>query len=480
MRIFIFLLCFWMQAAHSSIELPDMSSSADNLLSPIEEQKIAKAFLRQLRRETDIMDDVEIYNYINYLGQKLVSYSDMASQPFSFNMINKSSINAFAVPGGLICIHSGLMLSARSESELASVFAHEIAHVTQRHIARKFESSSTASIPLIATMLAGILVGSITGNPDIMQAGAAIAQVGNLQMQINFTRLHEKEADRVGIDLLAKAGFEPRDMPNFFQRIQEESRFYSKIPEFLSTHPMSTNRAAEAIDRAEDHEPVNYEDSVTYHLARAKTLVLTTKKTMRQLAQQLEEMLAQGRYSNEIAVHYGLALALLESRQADKVQQHIDWLFKNDTDRVMYHILQARLALLQKNLVKTEKIYRQALKIYPNDVQLTLAFSEYLLRHGKKPKLAQQLLIKLDDQPFPRYYRLLAQAYEESGQIAESYLSMSEHYYLLGETRLAVEQLKQARRLQGTSYFLASRIEARYKILEKELREIEENGNDDL
>ncbi|MCV6638582.1 M48 family metalloprotease [Candidatus Albibeggiatoa sp. nov. NOAA] len=477
MRIFILLLCFWMLPVHS-IELPDMGSSADNVLSPIEEQKIAKALLRQLRREADIMDDVEVHNYINSLGQKLVSYSEMSNQPFSFNMINESSINAFAVPGGLICLHSGLMLSARSESEFASVFAHEIAHVTQRHIARKLEATSKTSIPMIAAMLAGVLVGSVTGNVDVAQAGLAVATAGNLQMQINFTRLHEKEADRVGIDLLAKAGFEPRDMPNFFQRIQEESRLYTKPPEFLLTHPMSIDRAAEAMDRAEDHQPAHYRDSIAYHLARAKVLILTTTKPMRKLVEQLENMLAQGRYNNETAVHYGLALALLENRQPEKVQQHIDWLLKNDTDRVMYRILQARLALLQKDLAKTEKIYTQALKIYPNDVQLTLAFSEYLLRHGNQPKLAQQLLAKLDDQPFPRYYRLLAQAYEESGQIAESHLSMSQHYYLLGETRLAVEQLKQARRREGTDYFLASRIEARYKKLNKELREMEKKDED--
>ena len=473
MRIFIFLLGFWILPVQS-LELPDMGSSADNVLSPIEEQKIAKALLRQIRREADVMQDVEVHNYINALGQKLVSYSNMANQPFSFNMINESSINAFAVPGGLICIHSGLMLSARSESEFASVFAHEIAHVTQRHIARKLEATSKASIPLMAAVLAGILVGSVTGNVDIAQAGLGVMTAGNLQMQIHFTRLHEKEADRVGIELLAKAGFEPRDMPNFFQRIQEESRLYTKPPEFLLTHPMSIDRAAEATDRAEDYPAANYLDSTTYHLARAKVLVLTTKKPMRKLATQLENMLKQGRYNNEIAVHYGLALALLESRQTKKVQQHIDWLFKNDTDRVMYRILQARLALLQQDFAKTERIYTQALKLYPNDVQLTLAFSEYLLQHGDKPKQAQVLLSQLNDQPFPKYYRLLARAYEESQQVTESYLTMSEHYYLLGEIRLAVEQLKQARRRDNTDYFLASRIEARYKELNKELKALEE------
>ncbi|WP_353571268.1 M48 family metalloprotease [Candidatus Albibeggiatoa sp. nov. BB20] len=477
MHIFILLLCFWVLPAQS-LELPDMGTSADNVLSPIEEQKIAKALLRQLRREADVMDDVEVYNYINSLGQKLVSYSGMSSQPFYFNMLNEASINAFATPGGLICVHSGLMLSARSESEFASVFAHEVAHVTQRHIARKLEATSKTSIPMVAAMLAGIFLGSVTGNMDIAQAGLAVATAGNLQMQIHFTRLHEKEADRVGIELLAKAGFEPRDMPHFFQRIQEQSRLYTKPPKFLLTHPMSIDRAAEASDRAEDYPPSNYLDSNAYHLARAKVLVLTTDKPIRKLVEKLENMLAQGRYNNETAVHYGLALALLENRQIDTVKQHIDWLLKNDTDRVIYHILQARLAFLQKNLAKTEQIYTQALKIYPNDVQLTLAFSEYLLRHGKQPKKAQVLLAKLDNQPFPKYYRLLAQAYEESQQIAESHLAMAENYYLLGETRLAVEQLKQARKRENTDYFIASRIEARYRELNKELQEMEKKTED--
>ncbi len=478
MRIFILLLLCCCTLPAQSIELPDMGMSADTVLSPIEEQKIAKAFLRQIRQRTELIDDVEVYNYVNSLGQKLVAYSNMQNQPFNFNVINQSDINAFAVPGGLIFIYSGLILAAQSESELASVFAHEIAHVTQRHIARKFETGNQVSIPIMAAMLAGTLLGVATGNADLVASSVGAAAAGSLQMQIHFTRLHEKEADRVGIDLLAKAGFEPHDMPNFFQRIQDESRFYSKPPEFLLTHPMSLDRAAEAIDRAAAYPAVNYFDSINYHLMRAKILVLTTTKPVRQLVEQLEEMLAQGRYNSEIAMHYGLALALLETRQADKVQQHIDWLVKNDTDRVIYHILQARLALLRNKPEKVEKIYTQALKIYPNDVQLTLAFAEYLLRYAHDAKQAQTLLTQLGEQPFPQYYRLLAQTYEKNKQIAESHLTMSEYYYLMGELRLAVEQLKLARKRKDMSYYLASRVQARYKTLSQELYELENKKED--
>jgi beta-barrel assembly-enhancing protease len=469
----IFLILFWCVINPlAAVELPDLGSSADRVLSPAQEQEIAQNLMRQLRREMQVIEDVEIHNYITALGQKLVTNSNMAQQPFQFIVVNNGGINAFAVPGGLIAVYSGLILHTQSESELASVVAHEIAHVTQRHIARRLEAMQDLQPLAIATTLLGLVLGAVTGNPAIIEATSAIGIAGSMQANITYTHINEQEADRVGIDLLAKSGFEARDMPNFFQRLHEQNRFNSQVPEFLRTHPVTTKRATEARDRANKYPVATPKDDINYHLVRAKLLVLSTDKSARQLAEQLENMLQQGRYRSEIALRYAIALAWLENLQADKAATHINWLQNNDIDRVSYRILQARLAALSGE-AEVERIYDQAIKLYPLDAQLTLAFSEYLLQQGK-PQKAKELLLKISP-PVIYYHRLLAQAFADLQQLTESYLHLAEYYYLSGEIKLALEQLKQARR-QPFDYYLAARIEARYGKLNAELREMERNN----
>ncbi|OQW91778.1 MAG: hypothetical protein BWK79_16140, partial [Beggiatoa sp. IS2] len=395
---------------------------------------------------------------------------DNPTQGFRFFVINDSSINAFAVPGGVIVAHSGLISATQDEGELASVLAHEIAHVTQRHTARAVETSGQWSLPVVAAMIAAIVVGVAANNPDIGQAALAATMAGNIQMQINFTRAHEREADRVGMQILAQAGFDPRSMPAFFERLQASSRYQDgNLPELLRTHPVTTDRVAESRDRADQYPKQFFQDTPQYHLLRAKLLWLTDKNPQ-ELVKKLQTMLKEGRYRDERATRYALALTLLANKQIDGVLPHIEWLEQHDSDRVSYRLLRAHLAFLQKDEAAIKRIYQQALQVYPNDQVLSLDYAEKLLQNNEA-KLAKTLLLELTPLANPHYYRLLAQAHQLTGAKVEAHLALAESFYLNGQTALAVAQLKEARQQNNGDFYLAARIEARYEELQKELQE---------
>lgn len=469
--LILFFLLGGFHENSQAIDLPDIGISANTVMSLAEEEQLGKAFIRQLRRRVEIVDDLEINNYINQLGQQLVSYSDSPAQPFHFFVIKEPSINAFAVPGGFIGVHSGLILATHSEGELASVLAHEIAHVTQRHIARIQETSQRFSFANIAALVAAVVAGAY--NPEVGSAAVAAIMAGNVQMQINFTRSHEKEADRVGMQLLARAKFDPSDMPSFFQRLQAVNRFNeNNLPAFLRTHPVTTDRIAEALDRAKAYPKPPLDDTPLYHLMRAKLLVLLVDNPHRLLTE-LQTMLQEGRYRDQRATRYALALTLLATRETVGLNSQINWLLKHDGDRVIYRLLQAQSAWLQNQTVEAMKIYEQALKVYPGDSLVALDYAEKLLHNDEAAK-AKKILLAISPSAFNAYYyRLLAQSHQEIGAKGEAHFALAENFYLQGQTQLAVEQLKLARAFDSLDPYLASRIEARYQELQQELRESE-------
>ena len=206
----------------AKIELPDMGDSSGTLITAEEEKELGEAFFRSLHSQINISQDAEIQEYIQTIGQKLVASSDAPSHPFHFFVVMENDINAFAGPGGYIGVNSGLLTITEAESELASVMAHEIAHITQRHLYRAAEAQGRLSIPSMAAMLAAILLG--TQSPALGQAAILAIQAGGVQFQINFTRENEAEADRVGMQNLAGSQFDPRSMPIFFERLQQSTR----------------------------------------------------------------------------------------------------------------------------------------------------------------------------------------------------------------------------------------------------------------
>src|SRR5687768_7162192 len=240
--------------AHSATEpddLPDIGSPAEATLTLEDEYQIGRMIVRGLRDQDQILEDPEVAEYVRSLGYKLSSQAHDGTQRFNFFMVRDNSINAFALPGGFIGVNSGLLLETNTESELVGVLAHEIAHVTQRHIARSIAAQSRSSLVSTAAMLAAILVGAAAGGGDAAMAGMAAAQSLAIQQQISFTRANEIEADRVGLGILANSGMNPEGMPAFFETMSRHAGgTEDQIPEMLRTHPVTSTRIAETKERA--------------------------------------------------------------------------------------------------------------------------------------------------------------------------------------------------------------------------------------
>ncbi len=455
----------------NNIVLPDIGDNAGNI-SPAEEYRTGEAVIRNIRRAGGVLDDPLIQGYLNELGYRLVAPSE-SQQLFHFFLINDSSINAFALPGGFIGINAGLILATKSEDELAGVMAHEIAHVTQRHHARQYEQGAN-NIPIIAALIAAMVLGS--QDNDIGQAALASVAAGSAQQQINFTRANEKEADRIGINLLIKAEFNPHGMAAFFDTMDKQSRLYGdSIPEFLRSHPVNPARIADAKHRANNypnHLPTN---STSYHLLRTRLKILSSENK-NSLLKDFSSRLKLGNYQNKEATRYGYALALQANKKHTQALIQTRLLLKKNPQRIAYNILKAQIetdARLYPDAIKT---FQKLLTVYPGNNTINLYYAETLLKAGKI-KLAYQIL-QTQISPattIPELYRLLAETQAKLNKPADSHQSLAEHYYLLGQTHDAIKQLEISLKIPKIDFYLTSRLEARLKEFKNELHQLSSN-----
>lgn len=445
-----------------AIELPSMGDTSGAVISPEEERRLGEGLMRQIRQSTLLVNDPEVSEYIQSLGYQLVANSDNPAQDFTFFVVNDPSVNAFAAPGGFVGIHAGLMLTTESESELASVLAHEIVHVTQRHIARAIENSGKMSLPATAALLAALILSG--SNPQVGQAAIAATMAGSIQNRLNFTRANEQEADRLGMQMLAEAGFNPRSMPQFFERMHQASRYYdNRLPEFLRTHPVTLSRIADSRNRAEQYPPHAYLERESFRIIRAKLRVLSADNPGN-LIKVFEEALKKGRTARNDE-RYAYTLALVEVNRLDDARIQIKKLLEKESERIAYLIAAAKIEMAGKQTGAAVKILGDALALYPNNHPLTVTYAEALLNNGQ----AETARIMLRDHlrrrdPDPTMYELLARTEEKAGHVVDSHQSMAEYYYLNGETRTAIDQLNIALRLiQDKDFYRASRVEARLK-----------------
>lgn len=442
-------------------QLPDLGNSAGSLITPKRERALGKAFMRSVRSSERVMGDPVLADYIQNLGQRLVNDSDASGTPFTFFLIDDPQINAFAGPGGYIGIYTGLLLTTETESELAAVLAHEIAHVTQQHLLRAWETTSSMSIPNAAIMLAAIALGAAVGG-DAAAAAAIGGQAALIQQQINFTRANEKEADRVGIEILARAGHEPRAMPTFFARMGKANRVYaSKLPEFLMTHPVTTSRTADALGRAERYAYRQTPDDMGYHLVR---MYLQQRQIdpPQDAIRELQLMLEDGRYRNEAAVRYGIAMAQLRAHQADKASAALKQLLSKHPDRMEFIVAQAQADAQLGNRKAALNRLDRALERNPASYALNITYGEVALESGEPARASKRLKRFLDfRKEEPRTYKLLSRAAGDLGEQALGHRYLAEHYYLTGDINSAILQLEIALKTPGMDFYEASRFESR-------------------
>jgi predicted Zn-dependent protease len=456
--------------AAGNSDLPDFGDSAGSVVSPEFERRLGKMFLNQVRHFEEVISDPEVESYIKSIGYQLASHSDNTTQPFTFFVVKNPGINAFAGPGGMIGINSGVILNSSNESELAAVMAHEIAHVTQRHLARMFERASRLSLPTAVAMVGAIVVTVL--NPE---AGvAAITGISGLSAQtsVNFTRSNEEEADRVGIQTLARAGFNPRGMPAFFETLQRLSRYSQHAaPEFLRSHPLTTSRISDSIARAESYPEKVFTNTHTYELIRYKLLAGSFESATKATAQLRDELNKhEGTAKEKLPVRYGLAYAYILDNDFKRAKQQTDILLKDNPDNVAYLLLAAKLHSGQSHYDTAFKIYNKAYELFPDYKPVMMDYSRALL-DVKKAKEARDLLKK-----YERFYThdlntysLLGQAEAMLGNEIETAFIQAEYYYLAANTQLAIDKLKFIKQRYKLDYYQEQRATARMTEYEYEL-----------
>ena len=457
-------------------ELPDFGDSSGSLISPAQEMALGEEFMRSIRARTTLVTDPDIQSYISRLGQRLVSNSDNPGYPFTFFVVDNAAINAFAGPGGYIGVHTGLILTAENESELAGVMAHEIAHVTQRHLLRAYESANQMSLPTAAAMIAGILLGVAANSPDAGIAAVSAVQAGNIQRQLNFTRANEKEADRIGIQTLARSGIDPYGMPSFFERLQQSTRLYgNNVPEFLSTHPVTTNRIAESMSRAEQYGHGKEIDTKEFQLIRARLKVLEADNAQTVLGT------FKSRVNNSThppaADRYGLALAYWRNSDYNSAQKILSSLLKEDPDRIIYRTTMAQVYLDKKQPDQALKLYRDTLKLYPGDLTVSEYYTSALIQSGHAAEAREQIMKMLRDTraQTAHNYELWAKASSITGPAWETHVATAEAYFLYGNLRFAIDQLNKALQTKNLSDYERARIEARLAEFKRTLTEREKS-----
>ena len=441
--------------AHAN--LPDLGDPTLDSFSSKEEQQLGLAFYRSLRANLVFIEDLQINYYLNSIGQRLASHSDAAGDKFHFFIIKAPTINAFAGPAAYIGIHTELILEAKNESQLASVLAHEIAHVSQRHLARAFDNSGQSTALTIATLLAAILVGT-----QDTQAGQAVFMsglAGSQQSSINFTRSNEYEADRVGIGILTDTGINPEGMVEFFEILLDQSP--DGGIEYLRTHPLSVNRVSEAKNRIDKKTVELPKDNLDFQFSKARLVLL--------LSNQPEYYLDDDVVGDGLIGQYQKALAAMRTQKPDLA---ISILKKSSKQHQHPWI---RLALAEAYTVKNDdknalKVLSALEKLYPGYLPVTMALVDALNNNGMPDKSIALLKNQLQIDDYGIIYEALAKSYYANGQIGAALESTGDQYARQGYIELAIQQYDNALGQENISPSTKQRLESAKDELKKVIK----------
>jgi len=455
--------------------LPDLGDASQADLSPAQERKLGEAIIREVRAGGGYMNDPEVNDYLNQLGQKIIAASKDIKQDFEFFAVPDSQINAFALPGGYIGVHTGLILLTQSESELASVLAHEISHVTQHHMARMIGGQRDTMLMTLAGLALAVLASRAGGHSattsDATQGALVATQALAIQHQLNFTRENEYEADRIGFQRLDAAGFDTTAMGVFMERLQRSTRFTDNgAPNYLRTHPVTYERIAEAQARAFGRPYHQVVDSLDFHLVRA--LLRSYEGDAKDAVRFFDDALAEHKYNSEIAMHYGLVASLLRQKDYTRAKAELAKLEKMAPPHPMIDAMAGHVALDSGDTQAAIKRFETALAKYPNKMQLVYDYPEALMQAGRNAEAAafceKQLLRFAGDGPL---HLLAARAYAASGKNLLQHKHQGEYYAWQGNLKGAIDQFELATKANDGDFYQLSVIDTRLRTLRKEVAE---------
>lgn len=475
MKIYLWLIVglLWPLAVVRADGLPDLGEMERSGLSVSAEKRLGERIMLEIRRDPAYLDDPEITGYVSHLGQRLASHVDGARQPFEFFVVRDAMLNAFALPGGYIGVHSALILSARSESELAGVLAHEISHVTQSHLARMFGKQNQAQLASLLSMAVAIL--AARSNPDLAIGAAISGQAAGIQQQLNYSRDFEREADRFGLDLMEKAGFDARGMASFFERMLQFGRLYeNNAPGYLRTHPLTTERITDMENRIAQRAYRQIPDSVEFGLIRAK--IKAYDGTPGDAVADFSAQMKSGKYSRETDTRFGYAYALLRDNQSAAAEAELAALRRLKLESPLLETLAAQLRLKRQDVAGALQILRAAAQRYPHVRALIYVLIEAKVGAGGTAGATEVLaLTQKELQLTPgdaRLHVLQAKAYALLGKNMQQHRAQAEAYLVEGQLDPAIEQLELARKAGGGDFYEQSQVDAR--LIELKQRKLEE------
>ena len=461
------MLCHFIAAPVSAqteeLKLPNLGESSTSLFSKEFEHQLGQTWLRIFRSQAPTENDPLLFEYLENLIYELVTHSKLEDRRVELVVVNNASINAFAVPGGVIGVHNGLLLYAQTEDELATVLAHEIAHLSQRHFSRGVEFRKKQAPINLAAMLAGLVIMATAGG-DAGMAAISASQALAQDSALRYSRSNEQEADRVGMQTLVDAGMDPHAAPAMFERMLQASRYTGgdRIPEFMRTHPLSENRIADTRNRARQYPKSIRPAKLEYQLMRARVV--------NQLANTPEE--AVQRFRGELdgnprsieAARYGLVIALTNAGRADEAALELDSIWSGDPDRLEYLIADAEIDMLRAQPEKAvDKLLRQ-LNLSPGNHPLTMTYANALMKN-QEPHIAEEVLVAQGKRrpTDPGLWYLLAEVQGLSGNIIGLHQSRAEYFILNGILDQAEKQLSYALKLVKNDYLTSAKINQRLK-----------------
>ncbi len=471
-RLIATLLCLALVPRSYSQSLPDLGDSASADLSPVAEQKIGAQIMRDIRwHDPAYLRDAEVEDYLNALGDRLVSAGAGAGLPFEFFGVSDPSLNAFAMPGGKIGVHTGLIQAAQAESELAGVLSHEIAHVTQRHIARMVGQQGRTGMLMLASLLVAVLAAK--SSAQVSQAAIMAGQAAGISSQLAYSRDFENEADRLGVQNLAAAGFDVRGMVSFFERLQKNSRLYeNNAPAYLRTHPLTADRITEMEGRVMQMPYRQVPDSLDFQLVRAKLRV-----GERPSPELLGELEASTRRDGATVVgHYALARAYLGLRRLADAEREMVAVRKLKPSSPMIDGLEADLLLARGDHAGAARVFREGLERFPQSRRLFYGEARALIDAGRPAEALGLLKAEILTTPNNGVlWELRSLAESTLGLRLAQHRSLGELYAIQGNYAAAAEQLTLAQAAKDGDFFEHSAVDSRLRevraLLAEQMRE---------
>ena len=469
-----FLLSVTSFADTEELKLPNLGESSTSLFSSEYEYKLGRAWLRVFRSQVPTVNDPLLFDYLENLIYQLAAHSKLEDRRIDLVIVDNRTINAFAVPGGVIGVHNGLLLWAETEDELATVLAHEIAHLSQRHFSRGVEYQQKMQPLALAAMLASFVLMATAGG-DAGMAALSATQAAAQSSALKYSRGNEQEADRIGMQTMVDADMDPHAAPAMFERMLQATRYSSgeQVPEFLRSHPLSENRIADTRNRARKHPRKIREPDLTYQLMRSRVVTELTDTPEQAVARFQGEL--EGTPRSREAALYGLVLALTASGRADEASLELDQIWSSNPDRLEYIIADAEIDMARNKPDQAVKKLARRLAESPGNHPLTMTYASALMK-DQKPHIAEEVLLAQSKRRpnDPGLWYLLAEVQGLAGNIVGLHLSRAEYFILNGALDRAKKQLTYALKLTKGDYHTSAKINQRLRDIKKMQEKMEE------